>query len=683
MSGSSPNGLSTPKTPIRAITSKLSTTASPSIASADQSYEPLLKSLFVHRLKFVFLRSALVAWVVYVTWACWMSESEGIMGNIWVPLKPWTLIYSGLAWFSLAVPAVVLRKVFLTDTRSPAASPSGIVSIALSKNSTRVAFLTYLASAFCALLIHKAMAATYERSDPKLTVFVKSKKHPHYLNGRLVFLALTQAVAAAAFSLRGAMMDRLHCSSQRPQINQKSSALYLNVVFSAIVSAVFTTLTLTASMTTFAALRAILPVFFKLPIIPLFLRPFTAHFIKGSWTFLLPFFHISLLFRGWLLAFTTFFLWDVADSLFDSVVSEAVPISLLGKEPNTTLVSGITSKSAIFKYFAYSEIRELAVDESSSASSRRTDLFGDQKNLPNLWAFLSRESLVVLNNDYQLLLRRGAPPPPPPAAPVKLPATPGPIIGTPTPLLRSQIYKAHKESPRDAALDALASDGPITQAVEAAADATHVPEIFRSVESRVFTTPIVEEATKNVVQVASLGSRLRAKVKGFGVAVWDMHAPGFVKELLEQLVQWWYHERQSKLVEKALPFRELDVVIVEALSHLICASLTEDHYGTVQRDIPKILEVMVSYLTAIEEYQVEINNLLKPLPEIPLPPKKQAEYDALAIEIHKSQEILGFVADGLKEGLARISRTFGTKLLAFKFPPRIANKLQGFLDYAS
>lgn len=83
-----------------------------------------------------------------------------------------------------------------------------------------------------------------------------------------------------------------------------------------------------------------------------------------------------------------------------------------------------------------------------------------------------------------------------------------------------------------------------------------------------------------------------------------------------------------------------------ALSHLICASLAEDRYGTVQRDIPKILEVMVSYLTAVEEYQIEVNNLLKPLPETPLPPKEQEEYDVLAIEIHKSQEILGFVADG-------------------------------------
>ena len=41
--------------------------------------------------------------------------------------------------------------------------------------------------------------------------------------------------------------------------------------------------------------------------------------------------------------------------------------------------------------------------------------------------------------------------------------------------------------------------------------------------------------------------------------------------------------------------------------------------------------------------------------------------------------ICWFVA--LKDGIGRIVRTFGDKLLAFKFPPRVSQKVQGFLDY--
>ncbi len=42
------------------------------------------------------------------------------------------------------------------------------------------------------------------------------------------------------------------------------------------------------------------------------------------------------------------------------------------------------------------------------------------------------------------------------------------------------------------------------------------------------------------------------------------------------------------------------------LSRLVCASLTEDRYGVVQRDIPRILEALLLFLTALEEAQREI-----------------------------------------------------------------------------
>lgn len=39
------------------------------------------------------------------------------------------------------------------------------------------------------------------------------------------------------------------------------------------------------------------------------------------------------------------------------------------------------------------------------------------------------------------------------------------------------------------------------------------------------------------------------------------------------------------------------------------------------------------------------------------------------------------VCVALKEGVVRVVRTFGAKLNAFRFPPQIAHKLQGFVDY--
>lgn len=42
------------------------------------------------------------------------------------------------------------------------------------------------------------------------------------------------------------------------------------------------------------------------------------------------------------------------------------------------------------------------------------------------------------------------------------------------------------------------------------------------------------------------------------------------------------------------------------LSHLACASLDEDRYGVVQRDLPRILEGFLSFLGTLEDYRAEI-----------------------------------------------------------------------------
>lgn len=54
----------------------------------------------------------------------------------------------------------------------------------------------------------------------------------------------------------------------------------------------------------------------------------------------------------------------------------------------------------------------------------------------------------------------------------------------------------------------------------------------------------------------------------------------------------------------------------------MCASLTEDRYGVVQRDIPRILEVLLAFLTALEDAQREI------------PPSDDAEETARANDVY-------------------------------------------------
>lgn len=85
------------------------------------------------------------------------------------------------------------------------------------------------------------------------------------------------------------------------------------------------------------------------------------------------------------------------------------------------------------------------------------------------------------------------------------------------------------------------------------------------------------------------------------------------------------------------------------LAGLVCASLTEDRYGVVQRDIPRILEAFLSFLTALEEYHVEVTKFYVP----PTPDEIiQGDFEVLRekertrVEVAKATEAIGIVADG-------------------------------------
>lgn len=77
----------------------------------------------------------------------------------------------------------------------------------------------------------------------------------------------------------------------------------------------------------------------------------------------------------------------------------------------------------------------------------------------------------------------------------------------------------------------------------------------------------------------------------------------------------------------------------------MCASLTEDRYGVVQRDTPKIMEAMLSFLSAIEEYQAEINILYTP-PSVMSPHELQAKA-TLKLEVDKAGDVLGMMSNGM------------------------------------
>jgi nucleoporin NDC1 len=378
--------------------------------------------------------------------------------------------------------------------------------------------------------------------------------------------------------------------------------------------------------------------------------------------------------------------WEFAESLFDAYVPQPIKVGTLTADPNVTVVSGITTQDTVLAHFAYSELVELASDESSAGSARRTALFGDQKYSPSLWSVLARQSLLRLGQDYQTFLRRGAPITPPV---VVAPAIPKPKDPPSTPLIRKAIFKAPRQSPLGSILDSVSSDSELSKAAEAVAgemeeraSQMHIPELFRSVAPSSAAVPAVNAVLAKPTSgiISSFTAQVELRSRDLVVS----YCPAWLKESAMRWNKWFYRERLNKVVEVGLPNRELDALIIEALSHFVCASLSEDRYGVVQRDIPRIIEAFLSFLSAIEEYQIEVNAKYTP----PTPgelsqgdTKILEEKEMMRLEVARAGDVLVVVSDALKTGVANISRTFGDKLVAFRFPPRTARKLQSFVDY--
>jgi nucleoporin NDC1 len=115
---------------------------------------------------------------------------------------------------------------------------------------------------------------------------------------------------------------------------------------------------------------------------------------------------------------------------------------------------------------------------------------------------------------------------------------------------------------------------------------------------------------------------------------------------------------------------------------LVAHSLQEDPYGRVQRDIPRVLEALVSYLGVLEQLVDEMNTNPTPYTEDAIGNVIQPVADGqsfCSLTSCDDTDKFGFVA--LREGIRMIVLEFGHRLAAFTFPPRIAKRLQTMVDY--
>lgn len=125
---------------------------------------------------------------------------------------------------------------------------------------------------------------------------------------------------ALAFVLRGALADRF--VYRWASVTSHPTNWVFVVLMSFLVSMVNASLALVGGMIFFGMTRMLLPFFFSIPLLSIFLRCLTGHFLKGSWTILLPFYYANLVAWSYILSFSTILVWELTDNLFDRVVVE-------------------------------------------------------------------------------------------------------------------------------------------------------------------------------------------------------------------------------------------------------------------------------------------------------------------------------------------------------------------------
>ncbi|KAJ6586711.1 hypothetical protein B0H10DRAFT_2094657, partial [Mycena sp. CBHHK59/15] len=363
-----------------------------------------------------------------------------------------------------------------------------------------------------------------------------------------------------------------------------------------------------------------------------------------------------------------------ASSASSSPFRASVPPASKAGEGGASAAHTAEGGVSVYTHLAYAELLRLASaadsapdDEQAEKTrkSARAALF-DVDGAP--WARLVREALVLLGGTFLG--------PSTPSANAKPAAVPS------TPLLKKDIFAHAPASPAARVGTALAAGG----VVEGVVGAIPVPAFAIAVPA---------------VDWTRLGRWVGVpQVRGGGGGADDGWAAALTRQRAGRAAAGW------------VPRKEVVAEVVGVLTHLTCASLAEDRFGVVQRDIPRVLEALLAFLGAVETAQAG----LRPPSSSSLPAgssestlaegameggdeidggdeekereremerereKARVEEEA---ELDEARAVLGEVGDALKDGIVRIVRTFGDKLRAFRFPPRTAARLQGFVDYCA
>ncbi|KAH8809483.1 hypothetical protein DL96DRAFT_1628279 [Flagelloscypha sp. PMI_526] len=602
--------MATTRTPIRALPSALkSPSGTPSVASLNDKAAKWKTHLATHGLRPRIYRVLGFNTFVALVWS-WIWAG-GVNADLWSVVPWWAVVVLGVVG-----PWCVVRWRLLSVTRSPSLSPSATFS-----NPHKAQILLLLTTT-------TSLLALYGLSQGTLPLFVKSRKHPFYLNGTTMYLILNQIVLSIVYTTRILATDVFLFPFQGKRMNSYPGFQALLVPLIPAILLVIPVVLCTLSA--FVLIRVfLLRALLALPPLNTLLRPFVAHFLskRSAWTFTLPFTHLPTILKGVSYAFVTSWMWDVFGfTVFEDLMSGCV---IEGGNVDEVIAAVCCAENSdgmreLERYFALVKLRDICsgVDKKGRESIYTT---------PVLYTPLVRTLLLLFGRDYQHLIRRGAPPPPP-----ATPAPAKPIVAPPKTPLKTNPFKSTPATAAGSPLQnvinsVLLDDGDVNKVVSSIPTPrpTDGPATATSATTNLlssFFPPLLHSITQ---QLPHLLLEPRA--------------------ILANLQKWYHTPHPQKRLAQILHNAERDILIIQILSDLTANSLEEDLFGVLQRDLTKVVEALILFLHELELLRSD-NSLF----------------------VGGGIEAMDNLEETCKNGLARIVRTFGRKRMlgSFKWPDR-------------
>ncbi|KIW67273.1 hypothetical protein PV04_06538 [Phialophora macrospora] len=281
---------------------------------------------------------------------------------------------------------------------------------------------------------------------------------------------------------------------------------------------------------------------------------------------------------GFLLGLT----WELTSNLLlvylcQEPTKSGMPLSASSKDPNGTLLSGLKAKRDVVRTFAFWELAIIA----QKHNDRRKAIFEDiERPTGPMWTQMLQAGLNVLQ---ELQLRITGPPP------VK-PATPETVKSLPRLLPEMQTQSIFQADPKPTKTEWLAS--PLKQIGS----------------SKQPWRPPIEQTAKQ------MENKLLEYAKPSGGESKSSHGliDSWTTELRRSRLGWFFTSTNTAKINAAVlgsPYGNAAVLVdvIEALTKMQVASLTEDTYGKATPTVPDTVRTFTRTLNLVEDY-VSQNN---------------------------------------------------------------------------